>query len=76
LPVPNHSPLKLDWKFFVKEVMQVTPPPDHMPVSRMTSDSIADAAVAVAAALNVTEPSSCGLGGYFIHRSSAQNHAI
>lgn len=36
------------------------------PASRINSGPTADAAVAVAAALTVTEPSSCGLGGYAI----------
>lgn len=42
------------------------PQPNLTPMSQINCGSTADAAVAVGAALNVTEPSSCGLGGYFI----------
>ena len=48
------------------------PLPDRTLISQTNRDyaSTADAAIAVSAALNVTEPSSCGLGGYVSHHPS------
>jgi len=60
----SHWLPRLGWEFSIKEGMQVSDQrvgavlSDVMRISRQ-----ADAAVAVSAALNVTEPSCCGIGG-------------